>query len=629
MFARDPRFGIRFLVILACGLVSLSAAPVFASHVGEVVTVRDGDDGVELGGALRHLADPTGELGWKEVVSRSRADEWRDVEGDIPNLGYSRDVHWFGVRLSSVAHGRDSYLLEIQYPVLDEIVLHVLREGRLERIERAGDRLPFAERDIEHVSFVFPLELAAGETCDLLLRVDTGSAVQVPAMLWTSEAFRDRIDRLYSINGVFYGALLSFMLYGLMVYAVTRNRNQLFFAGYVTAFLALKLAMDGVGYQFLWPRSPYLQDRMIAAALALAGMLELLFACHFLRLKQDAPRLWRLLRTTGLTTAAAFASVWVLPYAVSILPVMMLAVGGTFLVLVVAAHLWRRGSRSALLFGLSWLSLLAGTCVLILTKMGLLAPTLLTDNGVTLGMISQALLMIVAMADDLRTSRRERRVAVEELLRMQEASRRELEEEVARQTRELRDMMRELASVNEELDQSSKLDGLTGIFNRRAFEERLGREYGRALRTRSSLSVLMIDIDKFKDFNDSYGHQVGDECLKRVAGLVEEEVRLTTDFAARYGGEEFSVLLAETPGDGAAGVAERIRAAIEGMIFEVRGDRVPVTVSVGVGCLKPVECERECAQALVAMADKALYEAKDNGRNRVEVCLVIPEAERV
>lgn len=166
---------------------------------------------------------------------------------------------------------------------------------------------------------------------------------------------------------------------------------------------------------------------------------------------------------------------------------------------------------------------------------------------------------------------------------------------------------------------------MTGVFNRRAFDERLQMEAERATRTGSSLAILMLDIDKFKNFNDTYGHQIGDDCLINVAKVIEREARRTTDFAARYGGEEFSVILTETPVDAAMQVGERIRAAIEAMEFLVDGERVPVTVSVG-ACSATLG-QGDDPKQVVASADQGLYAAKANGRNRVEagVCTVEPE----
>ena len=155
-------------------------------------------------------------------------------------------------------------------------------------------------------------------------------------------------------------------------------------------------------------------------------------------------------------------------------------------------------------------------------------------------------------------------------------------------------------------------DGLTGLYNHREFQKRLEEEVERAKRYGRHLSLLMLDIDHFKSFNDTYGHPFGDTVLMRISRLIENELR-TADFTARYGGEEFSVILPETRSDHALLVAERIRSRIFEEAFETdKGTKVTVTISIGVG---GIENARDRI-GLITAADKALYIAKEVGRNR-------------
>ena len=190
------------------------------------------------------------------------------------------------------------------------------------------------------------------------------------------------------------------------------------------------------------------------------------------------------------------------------------------------------------------------------------------------------------------------------------ARQRELEELVAERTLQLE-------QANEKLLQLSELDPLTAIANRRRFEETLAREWRRATRDELPLSLIMIDIDYFKDFNDANGHQLGDECLRRVAGEIREAITRPGDLVARYGGEEFAAILPSTPNHGACAVAELLRARVERMA--TRHGQSPfgvVTISLGVATATPGEIF--LPESLVAAADEALYRAKRAGRNRVE-----------
>lgn len=179
-------------------------------------------------------------------------------------------------------------------------------------------------------------------------------------------------------------------------------------------------------------------------------------------------------------------------------------------------------------------------------------------------------------------------------------------------------LTRKLDSANRELTRLSAVDGLTGIANRRQFDEALLREWRRCLREREPLSLLMVDVDYFKQYNDGYGHQAGDECLKVVAGTLRSKLRRPADIVARYGGEEFAAVLPDTSSEGAILVAEAMNSAILQLGIPHEGSAFgTLTVSVGVATLVPAQVEG--LPRLLSAADWALYEAKREGRNCVRV----------
>jgi two-component system, cell cycle response regulator len=180
----------------------------------------------------------------------------------------------------------------------------------------------------------------------------------------------------------------------------------------------------------------------------------------------------------------------------------------------------------------------------------------------------------------------------------------------------------QLVNVEEELVitrmyQAAVLDGLTGLTNRSAFDQRLEAELAHAVRHERELTVLLIDIDHFKRVNDMHGHLAGDEVLRTISKLLAREVRCE-DLAARFGGEEFVVIARDVPTPGAITLAERLRNAVQVQSVAFEDLTISVTISIGVANLSGLRCE-PTASALLAAADKALYAAKDSGRNRVAV----------
>ena len=167
------------------------------------------------------------------------------------------------------------------------------------------------------------------------------------------------------------------------------------------------------------------------------------------------------------------------------------------------------------------------------------------------------------------------------------------------------------------LAQRAMIDGLTGLWNRPQFDQRLHEEVAASARYDRPLSLILMDVDKFKNLNDTHGHPFGDEVLQAVGDVLQAHAR-TSDCPCRYGGEEFGIILRETDLEGAVVVAERLREALQNLQLRNKGQDVPVTASFGVVsttlCMNPVNLTREW---LVEAADKALYAAKEGGRNRV------------
>lgn len=189
---------------------------------------------------------------------------------------------------------------------------------------------------------------------------------------------------------------------------------------------------------------------------------------------------------------------------------------------------------------------------------------------------------------------------------------------------------RQLERMNAELSRLARFDALTGVANRRHFDERITQEFARAAREKSPLSLLMIDVDHFKRFNDLHGHQAGDAALAKIAQTIMASLRRPADLVARYGGEEFAVILPATSADGAIERAEAIRKRIEGLEITRPGTAIVnrITVSVGMASVTPVDAPAPSPNGsscmslpspskLIAAADAALYKIKNDGRNKV------------
>jgi len=171
--------------------------------------------------------------------------------------------------------------------------------------------------------------------------------------------------------------------------------------------------------------------------------------------------------------------------------------------------------------------------------------------------------------------------------------------------------------MRDQLAIMSSVDGLTGLSNRRRFDEYMDQEWRRGGRNEYPISLLMIDVDHFKLYNDTYGHQQGDNCLRAVADEIATHLRRPSDLTARYGGEEFAVVLPDTPLEPAMDLAERIRVGIDGLNMEHTASETADHVTISIGLSSVVPSDEITIESFIEAADKNLYQSKHNGRNRV------------
>lgn len=368
------------------------------------------------------------------------------------------------------------------------------------------------------------------------------------------------------------------------------------------------MSLSGYGFEYLWPESTRwaMTAQPVLISFTLVGMLN--FSRTFLSLDKLMPRAARLVRMTAYLMFASIAAPFVLPYAMAIKLAVVGALVSALIVLACGGISLASGARQARYFMLAWTVLLLGISLYALKTFGLVPSNLLTEYAMQIGSALEAVLLSFALAHRMA-------ILKEENERIQQEANYQLEQRVAQRTQELDAALQQLSVANLALEEKNRSDGLTGVKNRRFFDEQLTIEIKRSSRAQLALTLLLIDIDHFKQVNDRYGHLAGDACLRAVATAVCGCLRRPSDELARYGGEEFAALLPHTDYAGGLQMAERIRAAVAALTFEYDGHSIPVTVSVG--CATTVPTRDYVCDRLIAAADGALYEAKRSGRNRV------------
>lgn len=386
------------------------------------------------------------------------------------------------------------------------------------------------------------------------------------------------------VDGLYYGALAVLAVYHLAVWATLRERIHLLYVAFVASLGLSSFVWDGFGATYLWPGQEAFDHASWVFTDALAALFGLALGRAFLGTAQRTPQLDRMLR--GVMALAVLGIPLSLPatWALGIEWMGAVTLVGPPALLAAGFVTWRAGYAPARVYLLAQGCLLAGLTLETAADYVLDGGPAWTEYGTYAGPLLMAFVVSRGLAVRYRDALAERD---------------------------------RLAAERDALERASLHDGLTGIWNRRRFDAALHEAWRRAFREDAVLSVVLLDVDFFKPFNDTAGHTAGDDVLRRVARCVAQVPLRPDDLVARYGGEEFVALLPDAAPEMARGIAEAMRAAVEALGIAHPADEAGpcVTISVGVGSLVPDE--DHTPKQLVDAADGALYEAKAKGRNRV------------
>ena len=562
------------------------------------------------------LEDPTGRLTLAQVQGARSADKGPHFEASargLSSFGFTAAAYWFRFTLDNPGPETLQRLLVLRTNWLDTVDLYAQGADGQWIHRRFGDTLPFAARVYDTPQFLIDLALPPGQQ-RYYLRLTSAQAFMTPVELWEPQAFHDS-DRLWSAYyGMFYGILAVMVLYNAFIWTSTRDRNYLAYCAYLLSFFLMNASYNGFAYQYFWPDSPRWSNWAHTPFIFGYQVVALWFSMNFLESRQRTPRVHRLMQVY----LALLLAVWVAvtlaghPVAYNAAPVYFIFLG-TPLILAAGLRAWLRGYRAARFFVLASMASLTGSFFTALTVSGLLPYNFVSFHAAEFGILVDVVLLSLALADRINLLQQQRRAARMQAARQRQRAAFQLEKANIRLEQQVQERTAELARARDEAEQRARMDALTGVANRRAFQEVAEREFQRARRYARPLSVLVFDIDLFKQVNDTHGHAAGDAVIRAVAETVRKAVR-EVDVVARTGGEEFAVLLPDVHAQEAVVTAERLRLHIAAWAGEAAGQPLHCTASFGVGEIAPADTGLD---NLLQRADYAMYRAKQAGRNRV------------
>lgn len=542
-------------------LVSL-AGPVF----GDSPTITLSGDGPvfieKLAGSIELLEDREGRLGI-EAVSASRQPGFVEGTPAKANVGFTRSAWWVRLTLRNDSASPRLVYLRQDYPLIDSLDLYAPdATGGWTRIA-TGDRQPFHSRPVSHRDFLFPLNLPANSQGTYFLRFASQGPVDINLSLLGADQLAEKVSQEQMAYGIYFGCVLMLLVWSGLVFVAVRDGAFLAYFAYVATFGLYMSVNTGLAFQYLWPGSPQWANACLLILLNVSLLTALQFSITILRARDYTPRLEKVARVLQLLALAGVALNPVLPYAVLVKPVSILILVAVVFMIAFGIVSLLAGSRPAKLYVIAWTAFLSGSIVFLLKNFGVLPHTFMTQHSWQVGSLLEMILLSMT-----------------------------------------------LSSRMNELKEQSRTDALTLLGNRRLFDDKLPSEFEAARENQSPLSLLVLDIDNFKTFNDRHGHALGDEAVKVVGSALRRYARKPV-LACRYGGDEFCVILPGTDAHAAAVIAERLRATVEAG----GGKEIQLTISVGYASFTGEEFATH--DKLFEAADMALYTAKQQGRNRI------------
>ncbi|MBH0043722.1 sensor domain-containing diguanylate cyclase [Pseudoalteromonas sp. SWXJZ10B] len=601
------------LLMLLCTFCSF-ASPVIIKHDFNSQDINN----------LHYSFEPTSLLD----AQQSSHIQWQKNTGKPLNLGLEQRSVWMKFKIKNTLSYDTEQLLSLNNPLLNDVQVYQLHNSQLISHTQIGDGYPLNKRAIKSESLLVKLISPANSETIMIMRVTNSSGLRVPLTLWQPEAYLAHKGKLNLLYGLLIGFIFSLGVSCLVLYSFSRKRYFVY-AGLITLTLGSLLAyICGFGLKYIHPNLPVLQQVMIP-------ILLMLIALMFLPLQKQIchPKPSFLLTVQKVIVNAlgvSLLSIWLFPthivtlFCLTTIPIVL---GFYIATTLMCIRLSPSKPNKALLLVLVFF--LVVMLYFIVAVIGLyafdrstLAFVFTCFFSCTFCLCYSVMKLFILQRDEeviaqqtLIAENAAQDTLLKERLKLQEKTRQELESQVDERTFELQVTLRELEEKNRSLELLNTEDALTGIKNRRFFDKKLIMEIRRSRREQTPLSIVMLDIDRFKSINDTYGHIIGDQVIKAVSDLIKDHLKRPLDEVARYGGEEFVVLLPNTPSEGAQDIAEKIRAAISASTVTVANNDIQFTISAGV--YTSIADDVSSPQIFTECADKALYYAKQHGRNQV------------
>ena len=532
---------------------------------------------MNLSSSLSYVLDENSTLNFEDIIQGKYNNIFIENNSSSVSPAYTKKTLWVKFSVTNKSSKEINTVLDLPIPWIDNIDLRTIRNGEVKQY-KMGIYIPFYERSIVSPSFATAFTFKEDETIHFIIKASGNNSIIIAPVLHTKKDFEIKNTNTYIFNGIVGGVSFMVMLFSLVLYIRIRSTIFLYYSFFIGSVYFILGSYYGYNFQILFAEHIHLNAIIISSSISMYSFFGIIFTRRFLNTDKNMPTMNMLAKLLAYTLFIVFVSNFIVSDRILILNISMLLVSTTsVLILWIAILAYIRKISASKSFLYAWtLSNIASiiTSLLVLGNFG----------------YSESLYSLTGIAH-----------MVDIILFSYALSERTLS----------------LQKQNSDLKVLSNTDALTGIYNRRYFDEVANSLFNNKKRYNLPITIVMMDIDKFKEYNDYYGHKKGDECIVLVANAIKNELHRSTDIVARYGGEEFIVLV-----DGDISIAEdivkRIELSIRSLAIEhVKYEGEIVTISQGISSVSANKISK--IEDLIINADKALYESKKNGRDRYTI----------
>lgn len=347
---------------------------------------------------------------------KTKIQEFKQSEKPVPNFGYTNSSFWIYFKLTNLKDINNKVLLELSYPLLDEVDYYLLESNKVIKTIQTGDLRPFPQREISYKNFLFPLELKPQQEYEVFLRIKSEGSVQIPLRLISYDFFIQKEHVEQYVQGIYYGIMFAMIFYNIFLLLSIKDVNYLYYILYTFGIILFSLIYSGYAYELLWPNSPRFGNVILPITIGFLVFFAGIFTIQFLRLKELTPKLYKILFGANIVFFTIMPLSLFLPYQIvvkiptyTILPFVVLSLTGGFLS-------YKRGWKPARFYIIAWTSVLVGMFFLGLKQLGKVPINFFTDYSIQIGSALEVVLLSIGLADRINVLKKEKEKAQNELL---------------------------------------------------------------------------------------------------------------------------------------------------------------------------------------------------------------------